>query len=381
MKNRLHILGLILILFGTIVSCSKGGDNDTPYSATLTALPTQASAGNVIKIYGGILNSGTTGASVTIDGKEADIVNSSNNAIYVQIPQNANTGQVVVTINGSTAGITAGGFSIVPNRVFVVASSDESGTITRGLYELSLSDYSLSLLQSLGTESCNLFSIPWTRTVVAAHATWFKNYEIDTKQYNTFTNTTELVPPFVSFSATQTLYYFSGVSTSTVGAYTINPATMTASTSPQFDLETDASVVSGIEILDDAEMAIFLNNETSNAFALIEASGNIENTKNISQSMDGNLTVNPFGDDVYALVGQNIVQLNTETGEITTVYEGGITTGIMLTGLTYVNSLNSVVATANKGRENVLVIYNVSTGNTEVKPISTSASIEDIIAL
>jgi len=102
-KTALIIATTPLLLFGLFFNSCNKQDEAPPIRPTITSIdPDNGSPGTEIKINGTAFGANSEKVSVTINGVPAVVKSVSNTLIVVIIPEDAGTGEVKVTVNGTT---------------------------------------------------------------------------------------------------------------------------------------------------------------------------------------------------------------------------------------------------------------------------------------
>jgi len=145
-KNTLGWILIISLAIG-IVSCKDSKDEVTSYDPTIPVevssfFPEQGKSGSQLLIHGVNFGSDTSQVKVTINDKEAVLVNVSNSMIYCLVPPHAGSGLIKVKIGTTTneqEAISPSEFEYIPSPVVKTLSGwvdkDGNSSITDGTFE------------------------------------------------------------------------------------------------------------------------------------------------------------------------------------------------------------------------------------------------------
>ncbi len=150
---------------------SDDNENNDNTSKNIQIEPSQASAGTIIEMKGDVLETNSGNITVLLGNTPLNIIeNDDNDVVYVQIPKNE-TGNLSITVNGKKETISS--FSVIPTSVY--AYGEIIGTDSLGMFQVSLTDYSLTKVATLKYKISELFVNPHTRQIIGYHANELNN--------------------------------------------------------------------------------------------------------------------------------------------------------------------------------------------------------------
>lgn len=150
---------------------SDDNENNDNTSKNIQIEPSQASAGTIIEMKGDVLETNSGNITVLLGNTPLNIIeNDDNDVVYVQIPKNE-TGDLSITVNGKKETISS--FSVIPTSVY--AYGEIIGTDSLAMFQVSLTDYSLTKVATLKYKISELFVNPHTRQIIGYHADELNN--------------------------------------------------------------------------------------------------------------------------------------------------------------------------------------------------------------
>lgn len=367
-------------------SSENNGDNgNTPKPTQIQ--PTQASAGTVIEMKGDFLETSSSNISVQLGDTPLDIIENDDDVIYVQIPKNA-AGNLSLTVNGVKETIST--FSVVPTSVY--AYGEIIGTDSLAMYQVDLTDYSLTKVATLAYKISELFVNPYTRQIIGYHAEMVNNqnkvsitlFDPSTKSVKYITNES-LTNLAAMFAYVPTESDFWGFIDKGNGFSPVSIDSDFNLSSPSYSAQFPSpSSVIGTTMSD--SISAFINDNGENKYVAFDP----ENATSvqafpISHEYD-KITLDPFTDMIYCLQTSFRLDRFDPKSPAEPIPVNIATTGINLPlDICFIADKGQVIILDNQvsGGDFVakFVIYNTKTETTTTEPIDPKISLLRFVAL